>query len=189
MKRKSGWRCLESNKVFEAGDGKTVFIELYQDKVITSSGKTISYARYYSSDVVVVVPFLADGRLVMINQYRYPPDKYMLEFPAGHIDEGEDPAATAHRELREETGYTASHLELVYKYHPSVSKSRQLVHVFRATGLAQGPVEHEDNETIEVMLVEPNELGRMISANQIDNAGTLVSYLLCCTGLQFARGK
>ncbi len=157
MEHAGGWRCVESNKVFEARDGKTVFIELYQDKVVTSSGKLISYARYYSSDVVVVVPFLEDGRLVMINQYRYPPDKFMLEFPAGHVDEGEEPIATAGRELREETGYSASRIELVYKYHPSVSKSRQLVHVFKATGLVRGQAHHEDIETIEVRLLGHEE--------------------------------
>src|SRR5581483_9471240 len=129
------WQCLESTKVFEARDEHAVYMEVFQDKVRTDSGRVISYARYYSSDVVLVVPFLDDGRLVMIRQYRYPLDKFMLEFPAGHVDTGEDPQATAARELEEETGYRAAKVECVYKYHPSVSKSKQIVHVFEARGL------------------------------------------------------
>jgi ADP-ribose pyrophosphatase len=119
----------------------------------------------------------------MIRQYRYPLEKVMLEFPAGHVEEGERPAETALRELAEETGYVAKKIEHVYSYHPSVSKSRQLVHVFRATGLADGgATNHDSTEDIDVELVSVAQLKRMIQNRQVENAGTLVAYLLCCSG-------
>jgi ADP-ribose pyrophosphatase YjhB (NUDIX family) len=66
----------------------------------------------------------------MIRQYRYPLRKVLLEFPAGHIEDGEEGEKTDKRELLEETGYIAKEIQHVYKYHPSVSKSRQLVHIY-----------------------------------------------------------
>ena len=94
----ASWDLLESKKILEAGDGKATFMELFQDRVKTSKGQIVTYTRYNASDVVIVVPFLSDDRLVMIRQYRYPLDKVLLEFPAGHVEGGEDPGLTAKRE-------------------------------------------------------------------------------------------
>lgn len=177
------WECLESKKVYEATDGKTVFMELYQDKVRAPSGKVITYTKFNSSDVVIVVPFLDDGRLVMIRQYRYPLGKVLLEFPAGHVESGEDAAATAGRELEEETGYKASRMERVYQYHPSVSRTRQSVHVFRASGLTAGNTRHDGGEDIRVEVLTAEQLRQMIAEGVVENAATLICYLLCCTGI------
>jgi ADP-ribose pyrophosphatase len=90
----SDWKTLESRLIF-----KNPWIKLHEDKVRTPSGKTMLYSWYESADVVVVVPFLDDSTLVMIKQYRYPLHKALLEFPAGHIENGENPKDTAVREL------------------------------------------------------------------------------------------
>ncbi len=179
-----GWKRLSRKKVFEARDDRTVYMELFQDRVRTPNGRTLRYTHYSSSDVVVVVPFLDAERVIMIKQYRYPLDKVMLEFPAGHVEKGEGRLATARRELKEETGYTARRIEHVYDYHPSVSKSRQTVHVFRATGLADGTTNHDSTEDISVKVVKLRDLERMIAGQKVENAGTLVAYLLCCTGMK-----
>lgn len=180
------WKCLESVKVFEAKDDHTVYMEVFQDKVLTATGRVITYAKYHSSDVVLVVPFLEDGRLVMIRQYRYPLDKFMLEFPAGHVEQGEDPRSTAMRELQEETGYRAGRMECIYQYHPSVSKSKQVVYVFEASELAPGKANLDGTESISVEILSTAQLRDLIRQNKIENAGTLISFLLCCSGLGMA---
>lgn len=179
-----GWKRLSRKKVYEARDGKTVYMELFQDEVRTPKGKKLRYTHYSSSDVVVVVPFLDARRLVMIRQYRYPLDKVLLEFPAGHVEKGESPLDTARRELQEETGYSAKKIEHVYEYHPSVSKSRQTVHVFRATGLSDGKTNHDSTEDINVEIEKVSDLEKMIVDKKVENAGTLIAYLLCCTGMK-----
>jgi ADP-ribose pyrophosphatase len=178
---KQDWECLESKEVFRATDGKTVFIELYQDKVRTSKGNVITYTKYHASDVVIVVPFLDRQRLLMIRQFRYPIGKVLLEFPAGHVDGGEDPLETAKRELEEETGYSARKVEYVYSYHPSVSRTKQSVHVFRATGLTRtGSTKHDSGEHISMEKVTTIKLRQLIAKGKVENAGTLIAYLLCC---------
>ena len=178
---KKGWECLESRPVFKAGDGKTVFIDLYQDKVRTPKGSVITYTKYHASDVVIVVPFIGSGRLLMIRQFRYPIGKVLLEFPAGHVDSGEDPRDTAMRELEEETGYQAKNVEYVYSYHPSVSRTKQSVHVFSATGLAKtSATRHDSGEQISMKKVTVKQLRQLVAKGKVENAGTLIAYLLCC---------
>lgn len=180
--RKPGWECLESKEIFKATDGKTVFIDLYQDKIMTPKGKVLTYTKYHASDVVIVVPFLSREQLLMIRQYRYPVDKVLLEFPAGHVDSGEEPLDTAKRELEEETGYEARKIEPVYSYHPSVSRTRQSVHVCRALGLARKTAtRHDGGEQIRIKKVMVKKLGHLIEKGKVENAGTLIAYLVCCT--------
>lgn len=179
--KRKAWKRLGRKKVFEARNGKTVYMELFQDTVLTPKGKTLSYTHYRSSDVVIIVPFLDEKTLVMIRQYRYPLGKVMLEFPAGHVEKGERPLATARRELREETGYRAKRMEHVYDYHPSVSKSRQVVHVYSAAGLVGGKTDRDSTEDIDVETVRVDGLRGMIREKKVENAGTLIAYLLCCS--------
>ncbi len=177
--------------MFEARDGKTVYMELFLDTVLTPKGKTLYYTNYRASDVVIVVPFLDEETLVMIKQYRYPLDKVMLEFPAGHVEKGESPLATVKRELREETGYSAKKVEHIYDYHPSVSKSRQMVRVYSATGLVAGKTDHDSTEDIDVEIVRVDALRNMILEKKVESAGTLIAYLLCCSsdGIRKINGK
>jgi ADP-ribose pyrophosphatase len=183
-KQKKGWKRIDRKKVFEAKDTKTVYMTLFQDTVQTQTGKTLSYTHYRSSNVVIIVPFLDKETLVMIKQYRYPLNKTLLEFPAGHVEKGESPLHAAKRELREETGYRAKRVEHIYDYHPSVSKSQQVVHVFLATDLANGVTDHDSTEDIDVEVVNIKELESMIAEKRVQNAGTLIAYLLCCSGIK-----
>jgi ADP-ribose pyrophosphatase len=172
----SDWKTLESRLIF-----KNPWIRLHEDKVKTPSGKTILYSWYESSDIVVVVPFLNDRTLVMINQYRYPLHKVLLEFPAGHIEDGEEPKDTATRELAEETGYGAKEIEHVYTYHPSVSKTRQIVYIFKARKLKEGRLRNEATENINIEKVKVEKLAKLIANKKVENAGTLIAYFICCT--------
>ena len=170
---------MQSNLIFQ-----NPWIELYEDKVETRSGATMHYTWYKSSNVAVIIPFITENTLIMIRQYRYPLRKVLLEFPAGHIEYNEDPEKTAKRELLEETGYFANQIEHVYSYHPSVSKSRQLVYVFRAKGLVKVKTKHdrtEDIRAIEILSIE--QLKHMIKSRKVESAGTLIAYLICCTDL------
>ncbi|MGA9153413.1 MAG: NUDIX hydrolase, partial [Candidatus Nitrosopolaris sp.] len=92
------------------------------------------YTWYKSREVAVIVPFLDKDTLVMI---RHPLRKVLLEFPAGHIEAGENSEKTDRRELLEETGYHAKEIKEVYTYNPSVNLSKQIIHVFRAKDLTE----------------------------------------------------
>jgi ADP-ribose pyrophosphatase len=164
----SDWKTMQSNLIFQ-----NPWIELYEDKVKTRTGTTMHYTWYKSSNVVVIIPFVTETTVIMIRQYRYPLRKILLEFPAGHIEYNEDPEKTAKRELLEETGYFANKIEHVYSYHPSVSKSRQVVHVFRAKGLVKGKSKRDRTEDIrEIEILSVKQLKDMIKSRKVESAGT-----------------
>jgi ADP-ribose pyrophosphatase len=173
----NNWKTLENNRIYE-----NRWITLYQDKVqVTSSGNIIEYTWYKSPNAVVIVPFLDDNTLVMIKQFRYPLQKILLEFPAGHVEDGENMMATAKRELLEETGYLTDAIEHVYSYHPSVSNSRQLVHIFKATELSKDKPRYESTEVItDIEIITICQLKNLIGEKKVENAGTLIAYLICC---------
>ena len=62
---------------------------------------------------VVLLPFLPDGRILLIRQWRYAVSQYLIELPAGTLEKGEEPMNCAGRELLEETGYLAGRLKIL----------------------------------------------------------------------------
>ncbi|HYA84778.1 MAG TPA: hypothetical protein VEH06_15215 [Candidatus Bathyarchaeia archaeon] len=73
-----------------------------------------------------------------------------------------------------------------YTYNPSVNISKQLIHIFRGRDLVKGEYEHdsdsvEDIRKVEIVSIE--ELTLMIIAGEVENAGTLIAYFICCTGM------
>jgi ADP-ribose pyrophosphatase len=89
---------------------------------------------------VAVIPLLDDGRLLLVRQYRHPAEQVLLELPAGTLDtlaDGtkEEPAATAARELAEETGHRARHWRPVARFFTAPGFATEEMHLFLATGL------------------------------------------------------
>ena len=90
------------------------FLSYVEEDLTDRHGQPYTYYQVESRwDAVVVVPLLADGRLVLERIYRHPYRRYLLEFPAGGIEPGEEPLAAAARELGEETGYRAGKLTVL----------------------------------------------------------------------------
>jgi ADP-ribose pyrophosphatase len=93
-------------------DGELVyqghFLKVQRDTIQLPDGKRTAREYILHPGAVVILPLLDDGTVLMERQYRYPLRDVFIEFPAGKIDQGEDPLLAAKRELEEETGYTAA---------------------------------------------------------------------------------
>jgi ADP-ribose pyrophosphatase len=128
---------------------------------------------------VAIIPRLADGRFVFIRQFRKPMDRICFEVVAGNVDhDGEDEAATAIRELKEETGYLAESMKLLGPIYPSVGYCTERIDVFYCDITGQGATSFDDDERIESMLLSEDEMDDMIRTGKIDDAKTLAAWML-----------
>ena len=118
------------------------------------------YGRIRHPGASLAVPFLDDGRVVILRQYRFAVQARLLEFPAGTLDEGEEPLPSMQRELGEEAGYSASRWDSLGTLVPCPGYSDERIHLFLArdlTPLAQPPA-GDDDEDLEVLAMTPVEL-------------------------------
>lgn len=127
---------------------------------------------------VVIVPWLKDGEICLIRNYRVAVDRRLVELPAGTLDKpGENPLEAAHRELREETGFTAGTMHLVRSFYPAPGMLDERMHLFLATALTAHPPAREAGEDIENLIVPWQEARAMALDGRIEDAKTIVGLL------------
>ena len=132
--------------------------------------------------VLAVVPLVDNGRsAILVRQYRGPIDRDLLEIPAGLCDvEGEDRMETAKRELAEEIGRAAGHLELVAGFYPAAGFSDQHVSVYLATELTEVPVDRHGPEeahmTVETIALA--DVPALIADGTLRDSKTIIGLLL-----------
>ncbi len=156
-----------------------------EDRIRRPDGSDGLYGVVERSDFVVVVPW-QDGRLTLVEQYRYPVSRRMWEFPMGMWEQapGTDPAVVAAGELREETGLVASRMLNAGEIFQGPGYCNQRGHIFLATELTQGETEREVSE--EDMICRSFTLGdfeAMIRDGTVREAMTISAF-----GLLRVRG-
>jgi ADP-ribose pyrophosphatase len=129
-----------------------------------------------------IVPFLSeptaeDPQVLLIRQYRYAAESYLYEIPAGRLNPGEDARECAVRELKEETGCSASRMEHLLTMYTTPGFTDEKIHLFMATGLGYGETKHEADEFLEL---EPMLLSRalqLVEAGEIQDSKTALGLL------------
>lgn len=114
----------------------------------------------------LAVPVLDDGRVLVLRQYRFAVATRLLEFPAGTLDEGEDPLTTMRRELQEEAGYSAERWDSLGTMLPCPGYSDEVIHLFLArelTPLLERPA-GDDDEDLEVLAMTAAELDAALAS-------------------------
>ena len=116
-------------------------------------------ARAVARDFVVIHPpdwvnilaLTPDHQLVLVKQFRFGIEKFSLEIPGGMMEAGEKPAATALRELREETGFVGKRARLLGSVHPNPAIQSNRCHfVFVEEAVATAAMEWDEDEEIAI---------------------------------------
>jgi len=168
-------------------DSKTVF----RGKVFTVSVDTVREGdATYQRDVVhhpgsaVIIPLFPDETVALVKQYRHPAVRYLLEVPAGTLEEREDPEIGAARELEEELGLVAGRLDLLSEFFVSPGFCEEKMWVYLATELSDTKQNLDEDEIIEVVKISLQEALEMISDGEIQDAKTIIALLLTASRMK-----
>jgi ADP-ribose pyrophosphatase len=134
-----------------------------------------SVVRHAGSAVMMAVD--DKKRILLVRQYRLPAAQYMWELPAGKVDEGENAAQAAKRELIEETGLRAKKWKKLTTFYPSPGFVEEKMTIFLATGLTQGEARPMEDERIDTRWFTKKELKEWIGKNKIIDGKTMIGYL------------
>jgi ADP-ribose pyrophosphatase len=128
----------------------------------------------------MAVPVTDDGRLVLVRQYRFATQQWLLEFPAGTVEVGEDPAETIRREIEEETAYRADRWTHLGDFFICPGYSDEVIYAYLAQGLTplDNPPDGDEDEDIEVVLLTPAELEAAILRGEGVDAKTVTGFFL-----------
>lgn len=154
--------ALSEKKVHSLELFKGKFLHAFCDQVRLPNGATATREYVIHPGAVMVIPLLEDenGKLqvVLERQFRYPVGQVMIEFPAGKLDAGEGCFECARRELREETGYTASQWAHAGLLHPVIAYSTEFIDIWFARNLQAGPQQLDEGEFLDVFTATPSQL-------------------------------
>ncbi|GAB4298727.1 MAG: NUDIX hydrolase [Ignavibacteriaceae bacterium] len=127
----------------------------------------------------VIAAITKENKLVMVNQFRYPLQKKLLELPAGKLDPGEDPDVCAKRELAEETGYKAGKLQKLGYIHTTPGFCTETLHIYFASELTAGNHNREEGEEgMAIFEFTFNEVEQKIIRGEIVDAKSISGFYL-----------
>lgn len=125
---------------------------------------------------VAVVAVDSDDRLLLVRQRREAARRELLELPAGTLEEGEEPLATAQRELAEETGLRGGRWRRLAEVWTSPGFVRERMTIFACEGAEEGEPATDDDERIELERVPVGELPARVA--ELEDAKTALGVLL-----------
>ncbi len=157
---------------------KGAIVDFYKDTVQVPNGNVVAWDFIGHKGAAAVVPVRADGKLLMVRQYRNALDRYTLEIPAGGLNGASEPTMdAAARELEEETGYHSEHLELLITIRTTVAFCNEKIDIYVARDLVKGEQHLDEDEFIHVEAYTIEELCDMIYARKIEDSKTVAAVM------------
>ena len=177
---------ISSTRVYH---GRVINVDL--DRVRFPNGNEGELEMVRHPGASAVVPFLSDPRgedpqILLLRQYRYAAEGFLYEIPAGKLDDGEDPADCARRELIEETGCTPELVEHLFTFFTTPGFTDEKIHIFMAVGLSTGVTAHETDEFIEVETMPLTRALELVERGEIRDGKTALG-ILYAAGFQAGR--
>ena len=166
-------RVVKSERVFE---GKLLKVD--REEIALPQGKHAVLETIRHPGAAAVLPFLPDGRVVLIRQYRHAAGGFIIEVPAGKLDRGERPECCAGREVEEETGWCAGELVPLGSILTTPGFTDEVIWLYEAHALTRGDQALEADEVLETMEIPFERAVAMARGGEITDAKSVASILL-----------
>ncbi len=153
-------------------------VKLRVDTVRMPNGRETNREIVEHSDCVAIIAVDADDNVLLVNQFRKPVEKELLEIPAGGIEPGEDAVATVRRELREETGYLPRKVERLGGFYSTPGYCTEYLHLYLARDLVPSSLNAEDTEGIKLVRVPISQIPGLITSGSICDAKSIAGLLI-----------
>ncbi len=167
-------RIVESQYLYR---GRILNLRIDQVEIDDGRARVVTREVVEHRGAVAVVALDARARVLMVRQFRSGTQSETLEIPAGTLEEGEDPAVCAVRELQEETGAQAKQWTALGTLYPSPGYATEKMYLYRARKLTTVQASPEDDESIRTEWVPLKKAVRMIERGEIMDAKTIVALL------------
>ena len=152
-------------------------VRLRVDTVKMPGGRETTREIVEHGDCVAIIALDDEGNVLLVEQFRKPVAKKLLEIPAGGIEPGEKLEDCVRRELREETGFLPQKVERLGGFYSSPGYSTEYLHFFLATELISRPLQAEDSESIRVVRVPLAEVIGLIKSGRVCDAKSIAALL------------
>jgi len=150
-------------------------LKIYEDTVM-ANGHEAHWDFIHHDGAAAVLPVAADGKILMVRQYRNALDRDTLEIPAGKLDAPHEPKIEcAYRELEEETGYRTDHLEYLMSVNTTVAFCDEAIDIFIARDLIPSQQHLDEDEVIDVEPWELKDLLELIYCGKMTDAKTVAA--------------
>ncbi len=157
------WNTLTTEEVYD-----NPWITVRENKVINPSGGDGIYGVVHFKNLAIgIIPVDQHQHTWLVGQYRYALEEYSWEIPMGGSPHADNPLDGAKRELKEETGLTASAWQTLMKVHPSNSVTDESGYIYLATELTEGEAEHEETEDIMIKRIPLQQAINMAMTDEI----------------------
>lgn len=171
--KENPWKTLRTELKYD-----NPWIRVEESQVITPRGNEGIYGKVsVKNQAVGIIPIDQYGNTWLVGQYRYTLDEYSWEIPEGGSPPGEKILETAKRELREETGLSATKWDLILRMHLSNSITDEEAFIFLAEDLTEGPTDFDDTEELKIRKVPFSQALQMVLDNQINDAMSVAGIL------------
>lgn len=167
------WKLLSSKRLLDAR-----WLKINQEECELPNGKVIDdFYTIWQPDWVLILPQTKDGKWVMTHQYRHGTGRVSLEFPAGIVENGEDPLLAAKRELEEEAEYLGGTYKCVGEFSVNPDRHRGKFFVYLATGVTPGgSLKQDETEEITHLEISTEELEEKIRTGEMDHMLQIAAY-------------
>jgi ADP-ribose pyrophosphatase len=152
-----------------------------KDETVLPNGKHGEYHYVHTNGASMIVPVLSDGRIVLVNQYRYLNNRESLELPCGGVKDGHTYEETAIHELEEEAGFIARDWHMVGEFNPYNGVTDELCRIFIAKNLVAVPSKPDETEEFETITLTPNEVDEQIDSGVIWDGMTIATWMIVRT--------